>query len=399
MEEKIKKIALLQYCLMEENQDFSEAGKDRVRIDFARHLLKLPPSYQISTLDLDRFDKLTKQDLDPHAETKKLLHELRGEENVIIANRKQGFPLVLYGPITTFKKAGCTIHILEKEIARTPTAVLAIAAFTKQEKEIVIRKEALEHVFWRKWAASEDFKFKKLVLSLYGIKSREDLETKKELFIQEMLETTIMHEICHTVVSGNFKDQDLYIFGKMLDAYLPQTTTDVLNELLAEWEPEHGAIPYLAKLAQKDHTKAQRMFHRYLADAWFSKNSDQRFLFEYTKLLATSLKPYIQASGKVNFEQITKDAPQIYAKFLNQLEKLLRQAHSKIKSSTFEFNGLLTDFFTLAKTQHKRFKEQNTEHTPDSAMYKRYFWANMSNYLKNCSEDSFSEIKEMLQTR
>ena len=187
MEEKIKKIALLQYCLMEENQDFSEAGKDRVRIDFARHLLKLPPSYQISTLDLDRFDKLTKQDLDPHAETKKLLHELRGEENVIIANRKQGFPLVLYGPITTFKKAGCTIHILEKEIARTPTAVLAIAAFTKQEKEIVIRKEALEHVFWRKWAASEDFKFKKLVLSLYGIKSREDLETNKNCLSKKCL--------------------------------------------------------------------------------------------------------------------------------------------------------------------------------------------------------------------
>lgn len=363
---------------MQQTTNFSEAGQDRVRIDFARHMLCLPADYQISILDLEEFDHLIQEAGKPAAKRRgfqELISEIRGQENVVIAARKDGFPIVIYGPQTILEKDGYKIIFIENEIARTPTAVLSIAAFTQQNHEIVIRKQALEHIFYRKWAGSLD----------------------KDSFIEEMLETTIVHEICHAVIAEKFKDQDLYIFGKMLDAYLPQGTIDTLNELLAEWEPKHGAIPYLAKLAETNYPKAKRMFYRYLTDANFKKKSDQDFLFDYAKLFANSLRPYIKSNRDVDFAKILEDAPFIYQGFLNQLINLLKTAKNVMQEASFEFNGLTTNFETLAKIQKKKFKEQDPELDENSALYQRYFWANLAKYFKKCAPDTFQKLNIEMQ--
>jgi len=375
LKEKVKQLALLQYFSMLESGNFSEAGKDRVRIDFARHLLQLPASYQVSTLDLDSLDKLIGEAEKPVEETKVILAELREKENVIIASRKEGFPIVIFGPQTIIEKDAHKIIIIEKELARTPTAILAIAAFTQQDGTIIVRREAFEHIFYRKWAKLD-----------------------KEQIIKEMIEITITHEISHAVIAENNKNKNLYILGKMLDAYLSNNSLDALNEVLAEWEPTHGTLPYLAKIAQTDYPKAKRMLFRYLADANFKQNGDQAFMVNYAKLFFASIKPYVTNNREIDFAKILADAPVIFEQFQNKSEQLVQIAKEIMEGATFKLGGLSTDFETLASVQHKKFQEQNPAVDPNSDYYQRYFWSNLAKYLKTCAPDHFEKINNQLQT-
>jgi hypothetical protein len=372
LEEKVKQFALSQYLSMLESDNFGEGGRDRTRIDFARHLLKLPASYQISTLDLERFDQLIAEQKPPQV----TLAELRDKKNVVIAARKEGFPMVIYGPQRIMEKDEYRIITIEEEIARTPTAVLAIAAFTQQDGTIIIRREAFEHIYYRKWS-----------------------KLASPEIINEIMELTITHEIAHAVVAKTTKNKSLYILGKMLDAHLPNSTLDALNEAMAEWEPTYGALPYLAKLAQGNYEKARRLLYYYLADANFKGNSDQAFMANYTKLLFDSIKPYIKNQAVIDFVRMLEDAPKIFTAFQNQFEKLVTIAKESIENATFELGDLNTNFETLAAVQHQKFQAQNPTIDPKSDYYQRYFWSNLVKYLKNCAPDDFAGINNQLHTQ
>ena len=433
----LKQYSLLQYVLMGKTKDFGEAGYLRVNLDFLRSLLDLPAEHRLTSLDLENFNKhLSKLTLDfrslPIKELRALEKDFsfilagkrykRSESNKInglleaqgsdrrlfMGSRKEGFTILLFGPVQIFKHGKFRVHILKKEEVRSPAAILPIAAIANQKHEIIIRKESLEAVFWGKWAAqflqkntaSSQTKIqnalKRKVLSLYGVDSLDSLRKKKEVFVNELIETTARHEIGHVLFSKAYPDQDLIALGKLLSAKTERSLIEILDEILIEWMPE-GVIPFLARLAKKDYSKAKRIFYRYLSDSWFYGNLDQNYLCDLTDLLVPVLFSYIRPDGEVDFERILIDAPRIYAFFLRCFENALLSIKNEIEEAVFSSNGLEISFAQLAKTQRKAFAKQNKQIDPSSSLYKRYFWPNMPTYLKNCAPDTSSSIESLLQ--
>ena len=364
----------------------------QAKTDFARNIFKIPLQQTVTIADLEKIDNtiqnVTTSEIPDEASINQTLIERGHKEKLFIVARKENQPILLFGPVKQAIRSGHKIYIIKKEIVRSPAATLDLVAFTTQKHEIVIRQEALENIFWRKWIQDINLAAKPYAnqtLQAYGVTKQSQLVTVKKLFLQEMLETTVIHELCHITISENYHNKDLLILAKLLSAMITDCPLSAYDEALAEWLPEDcgsiGVIPYLAKMAQTDYHKAKRMFYRYLADSYFG-NPEQKDLLATGQLLLRTLTPYIDSNEEINFEAIRNNNGQIYDYLLGQFNLYLNKIMSLIKNATFSYNGLSVDFATLALAQEKNYPQQN----------KHFFWANMIKYLKNCSPETYQKI-------
>lgn len=404
MEDLIKSIeeyVFLQYMYIVKSNDYGEAGLPRIKSDFYRYYKKIPADQNLSLSELDKFEK----EIDPslwgmslttlkvkinsfsfvyekvkfRTNETDLLNKILGKdgfsERLFIGAKKEGFPILLFGPCREEKNA----FIMEKELVRSPAAVLSMVALTNSSSQLIIRMEALDYVFWKKWVQGTG---DKRVYSAYGVKSGSDLIEIKELFLSEMLETTILHELGHVAIADNFEDKEKNILSKLLSATTPNCPLEALDELMVEWFPQKGVIPCIANLSKRDPIKASRLFLRYLAEG--------------DKLLASTMIRYVK-DGQIDFVAVAADCDNVFNILFAEYNKYLDMIISHIKSAEFSYKGMTVLFDDLAKMQHKKFREQDKDIDSESKLYKRYFWANMLNYVKSCSQQTREKISDLLR--
>ncbi len=400
MEELVRSLrdySLLQCLLLQGSEHL------RARMDYLRHLLELPAGYRITFDDIGRFNDLVKvltsewQGLSreqlreaernfvfkfngekygrkDYGKINALLAEQGSDKRLFFGSRKEGQSIVLFGPVRRLTIEGRTINVLESEEVRSPAAILPMVAITSQQHEVIIRRESLEAVYWSRYA---------------------DKYPQKEQFIEELIETTARHEIGHVLFSEAYADKDLLVLGKLLSAKVENSPIEILEEILVDWMPE-GTFPYIARLARNDYPKAKRLFYRCLSDLEFYGTPDQRYLRNLSDLMLPLLRTFILTDEEVDFEGLLAAAPQIYGYFLDWHKNTIVGIKKMIEEATFSAEGFEVPFSLLAESQKNAFARENSLIDPDSIVYKRYFWANMLNYLKNCNLEAYASIDRFL---
>ena len=368
LEDIIRDAALTQFTRMEKTGDFGPAGRDRAMQHFARVFLGLPPHAPLLNGATRKFwddirkkqeklglSTLGKEEL--KQKEKEAAVEIDGKsvnldepDEINAALKKEGSALRLVsgwtGPFRCLILAeskeemrnGFTMITLEKEIARTPTAIFPMAAMAGGT-QVAIRSEAIANIAWTKWGMGPSRWFdsgrttdirellKNATLKLYGIENADDYAAKEKIVVDELVETTLFHELAHAVILNHELTE---AETKTLEELEPTdgTPLSILNEALAEWLPRRGELQgpllHMADLAEKgDVRKATRLFYRYLSDSWFYGNPEEAYLTAQTDVIVGSMVNFLNADGSVDFAALKKSCEEIFRADLAILKKQL----------------------------------------------------------------------------
>lgn len=335
--------------------------------DFARHILDIPADRDISFEEIDRFHaQMAKQKNAPEANLASTKEFPEGYR-LFKGERKAGELILLYGPAELRRLGNQEYYVLKKEEARSPAAILSILAVTSANGEIVVRQEAIERqVKIKGWGSAK-----------------------------ELIQLVASHEISHRVFNQKHADPDKLALSALLRAQFPGSCLEIYNEMLAEWMPEEfggcGGLIYLAKLARIDHEKATKMFFCYLSDYGFSSGE----LREMGREFYASVLPYINGC-QVDFERLLRDAPKVFAYYLNCFEERTANIQELFNRTKFSFNRQTVSFPTLAKKQIEMLLASRPDADQTAPYFCKRFWENMLIYSKNCAENSYSELKILL---
>jgi len=441
---EIDRMAVLQFHLMHKKSYYGELGEQRVMLTYCRQLLEIPAHVEVTQAHADQFQEIMSEkqkEFEPFSikelekmeesmkctlpdgrvvewfkedEINKVLEEV-GSENRIIVGFLGQFRSVIYGQakVTFLDEYRVTEFI--KEIKRTPAAVLSIAAVVGG-RHVCLRHEACYTIFankWRRVFEMEDWEkeilkmddydslaesFKEKAMQGYAFKNIKDLDKGTPLFIEEMLEGLIWHEVGHGIVLNSLINTEESAFGEAL-AVLGNNIISVMKEFLADWAPArpHALDPALLKekiLKQKPgyefkpkddlrwvlteqefknecraflregqdaksvghhirgplrhilniglangegKIKATRMLHVYLSDNWFLGNDTENF-GNHTDLMLAHLIPFLKPKAQFDFEAWSKKMPEYFNDVLTEYLRIVKNLEIKVLKATFMYS-------------------------------------------------------------
>src|SRR5690606_26330155 len=149
-----------------------------------------------------------------------------------------------------------------------------------------------------------------------GVKNLEELTAKKDLFIDEMVEGIVWHELGHEISLEHnpLIDPVTTNLGAALGSFGSNAIV-VLKEALADWAPEEdgisGPILEFAQIAKTDYLKAKRMLYVYLSDYWFLDFGEE-FMGETTDIIVPLITQFVDAKGDFKFENVMKNHKEIF---------------------------------------------------------------------------------------
>jgi hypothetical protein len=458
IEESVKnellKIAQTQYLYMEKKDDFTEAGEQRVAISFCRLLLEIPPSREVTQVDANLFREKMSQfgekmgspsvhkldlmlknakikilnfefDQSDDDEINELLAFVGSDLNLFYASQA-GLNTSLFGKNVEIKEISGKfrehkVYLNEKEVARMPVSILSMAA-NSYPKGTIIRKESCETIFYNKWYSyfeTSDFE-KDLLLShdysniresikvkafeAYQIKNKAEIESKKNLFVDEMVEGIVWHELGHRISL----DEGLYIpskisaIGSSLSVY-GTSALNVLKEALADWAPEVesacGPIWHFVKLAKTDYQKAKRMIYVYLSDYWFLDFGEE-FMGETTDIIVPLITQFMDEKGEINFSKIES----VHSKIFEFIVKNYKLASEEVLNVYQKAKYQLTsqqeiNFEVLEKEMLKLYRKDPGYANVALEEIQKFstFWVNVKGYLQKFSKADFPKIDAALK--
>jgi hypothetical protein len=413
---QIRLIALVQFLHMRNTKDWGDLGEQRISISYCRHLLNIPNDREVTQFDADRFEQQIKGLGKPYLrhtpeqlraideETKcnliikiidysreKDIHwflEFIESEKGLIAGQLGIYRSVIYGTGKIIRRDEYRITTFTQELARTPAAVLSIAAVVGG-KHIAIRLASCETIFANKWvqamkltthdiyfALLNDYEhigliFKLRALLAYRIRSLTDVRNSKAQFIEEMEEGLLWHELGHGIVINNLLTPEDSAFGEALGV-LGANIISVMKEILADWAPRHGTLKgpmhLFSEIARTDVAKATRMIYVYLSDNWFLGDSEDSF-GNHTDIMTALIFKHIHPDGRINFESLNKELEptghDIFSHTLQEYNRITKYLEEQIKNSTFVYDGQPHNFADIEKvyTEKARGIDKETEET------------------------------------
>ena len=407
---------------------------------YCYHLLNMPLSDQLTSEDLDKFneelDRLAKEyniaSLTPDSlfflvkefkielqgksygisevsEISKILKSL-GSDKRICAGFYGAFRSFIFGDATEEIINDFNVHYIEKEIARTPNNPLLIAA-VMEGQNIFIRKEACELLFYQKWAkafeaAPNDLysqlsqKIKKRALSLYSINNKEDLITKKEMFLKDMTANYLYHEIGHSVSLSAVFTTDESALGEG-SAVIGANTLVLIKEFLADFALTKSPFQHMLQLAELGKAgEAQRLFYLYLSDNFFY-DTDNYSLFPSTDLILSTCIKYLNKDG-INFAGLKEELDirnqnSILFYLVKEYKNIVSWLEERIERTEFIVAGKPLDFKNLSlfvKAEHTKAKNFISE---KDLKYQSTYWANIFNHVESYANETFKQIQYFLE--
>lgn len=450
-------LAHLRYYIYELSGKWGDAGEQQIKIAFCRNLLQIPSSEMLSdehvvqfaekvnqtlhTLDIaslslneayKRYEDFIIRAFDsdfflhPHMYITRWLRFM-GSDKVLHAEPHLQNYAFIFGRAEYRQIKEFDVFFLQQELIRTPNFVMANAAMTRYS-DIYIRNESLEAIFYQKWVPAaeagntpahfDEFVtlsngIKRLVLTKYGVKGKEDLIAIKSQFIADMRETIVFHEIGH----GALKDYILPAYNLAVGrgtANSPNTIYESLLEFLTDLTPLvgqfRGPLMNMIKVAEKDAERAERMFYMYLSDTWFYDTGDM-YMYLYSDLIVTILLRYIKDDRRIDFKRMARDirfSPDYAVKEKKTLFEMLVDQYVRdtselgqmIEQATFVFddNKLTKDFQYMKKLRFDNAKAKNPRMEIDGYEFLAPFWFNVFEFLR-CFSPQYPMVLEFLEKR
>jgi len=428
--------ALAMYRVMERKNDWTDAGQDRVKLSFLRLLLSIPTDQDISFSDYSRFDQILTEKNKTYqidsfsadelefkvkypeihvlgilyrstdtALLNRLLEIVESSRRVMMGSAGT-WRSFLMGVAGTKKIAGYSIHFFKTEEMRTPNNVHYIVGVIEQ-KDIAIRQEVCEYVFYNKWVpifdgdlfqieamqadAPQDIAeaIKRQFADLLGVGDRDEMITKKDQFIELMMENLVYHEVAHDALESSLSDMEMTFMDGLTSQ--EETILSVMTEILTELQIEHQGVKGPLKnivdvaITEGNELKAKQLLFIYLSDAWFY-DTDTTFMYPYTDILFTCLLSYLGPKGEVDFARLYKDLPEIY-KFLSKWYRdSVADIYVKIKQIKTQKDGKDVTFGSIEKNVRNNIalfrglKELEPLNGKDE---QGNFWINFFSYLKS----------------
>lgn len=449
-------LAHLLYYIMEKSNDWGEAGEQQVKISFCRNLLRKDPSIQLVQEDAFSFLSKVEENIE-NLELNELSVDMaknrfRNFQFGLLGNTFSSYKTAdinrilrfcgsnkflqggFYGEDKEFifgigkltQKAGYDVIYLEQELARTPNNIVAMAAIIGN-REIYIRKESLKTIFAQKWIEIFDYEndelsqikeniyrnisegIKQKTLSLYTVKTKEDLQTKSEDFIAEMGETILYHELGHGITQHDILPVENAAIGEATKIFGENIYTSML-EFMADFAPPYegiiGPIQNMIRISKEDPVKATRMYYMYLSDTWFFDTEDE-YMYIYSDLMSLILLKYIEPNQSVNFTQLEEDISfspdRTNKEKLSMFERLLelfiwdmQEIKNIAVSATFNLLDQQLDYNKIRKLMLEQFRKNDGFVHSDSYEFLVPFWTNMLGYISSIS-DSSDKLKNYLK--
>lgn len=452
-------LALLQYYIMDRSGNWGESGEQQVKIGFCRNLLSIPPQetltsehateflavvnkklqlYEIGNLTLDAAKKtfynyqlkfLGKTLSDKQFDIIGAVLKFIGSSKFLYISNHGTAKQLIWGTGKEMLFDEYPITVIQEEIVRPPAYVLAtVAAINTQG--IFIRDEALWNIFYQKWipvfeqdgytksriqsdpfwAISQGIKEK--ALTLYGIKTKEELLKRKEEVFKDIRETIVFHEVGHAVADDYLLTAEQYAVavGTGFLAANHDDPYDTFREFLADFSPQlgkkHGAMFNMVKVSKKDPIRAQRLFWLYFSDVWFFDTEDM-FMYHYSDFLSMILIRYVTPKLEIDFSILEGDlfhdpkaeSPNslldrvisILASDMNKILEMCKGAKFQLvgKEQTFEF--FKTVRLSMLKKEDPKF---DIHHRRDLA---RFWWKVFMNIYQ--ISDSKEKIQGFIKTQ
>ncbi|MFC1616807.1 hypothetical protein ACFL2K_01145 [Candidatus Margulisiibacteriota bacterium] len=453
---QVRFLAYLIYYIMETSGDWGEAGEQQIKISFCRNLLQKDPRIQLSQEDAFNFlskveETIKKLKIDAFpldmAKNKYKNHQfsLLGQRfssyktsdiNRILrfCGSKRFLQGGFYGDDKEFifgegdfeHQFGYDVIYLDKELARTPNNIVAMAAIIGN-REIYIRKESLKIIFAQKWleifnydeAEIEDIKsdiyrnisegIKWKTLSLFNVSNKKSLEKIENQFIEEMGETILYHEFGHGLTQHDLLPTENAAIGEATKIFGENIYTSML-EFMADFAPNYqkiiGPIQNMIRISKKDKAKASRMYYMYLSDTWFF-DTDDEYMFIYSDLMALLLLKYIEPNQEIDFSKLEEnilynpnkspdDKPSMFERILdlfvldtNEIKAIAEDANFKLLDKKLKYNE-------IRQLMINQFKQNDGFVEADSYEFLVPYWTNMLGYISSIS-DSEGKLKKYLE--
>jgi len=347
---QLHRFSYLIYQLMVVGGDWTDAGREHCESAFMRCELGLGPRVAIGGGHYDEFrvvcrekvkafglEGLSLAELSHQVETFRV--SLLGKQFTIhefsILNRMMmdlGLPFILqggvYGPYRefilgegSFRVMGAyRVFVFEREVVRSPTTIMPMAAMIG-EREIFIRDEAMVSVFEAKWVSFMPVAFmgdrgyysdaqlisarvRREVFRLYGVASVAELHAVEGVFVEDLKETVLCHELGHGVIQYHLLSQEIAPVAeatKMCGECLTTALLEVLADVAPALEEVKGPLANMIEVACGDRVRAMRMFYMYLSDVWFFDTTDE-YMFLYSTMISGVMASVILEGGEVDFE-------------------------------------------------------------------------------------------------
>ncbi len=352
--EHVADVSYLQYALMRKSNDWGDAGQDQVDQAFCRVLLQLSPDTPVSYSHFQEFQALIDRELkarqlaglsksvlqarmrdfcfevmgrrfDPYhtAEITQILQFV--ESDFFLQGGYYGSVqeyIFGMGKIRHFK--GFDVIVFEHEKIRTPNTIMAMAAVIG-DHSIFVRTEALKAIFELKWCHSTLYSpsfsmgffpmepsyelaegLKSKTLLSFGIRSLSDARQKQDLFIADLQEIVLHHEIGHGIMQHSVLDAQSASLGEASRVFGENIFTAYL-EIFADIAPKHrdrfGTLRFIAEVGLTDSERATRMFWMYFCDVWFFNTSDD-YMYLYSELICMILLAFVREDGTLDFAKI-----------------------------------------------------------------------------------------------
>lgn len=440
--------------------DYGNAGEARLKLSHIRNLYRIPPHLEVTQNDVDSLNntlKILLAALDNpdvqklkrcmknfsiafpfgvialHAPKKiqRLLQFIgadnihyhikgkSGDDAILLAYAKE-FDIHLVFPQgiqvnASFEKK---IIITEDELSRTPNYVGSLAG-SSYDDFWLIRRETVLGLYFNKWHSyftdSEFLKelwdshqysnlreaFKRVTLNKYQATNLEELENQRNLFLNDIVEGIVVHEIAHSIREHLMPDHFIAVASSTSDSYATHAVK-ALSEVLTDWVPEYhgmrGPILHIAYLSRSDRSKAERMLYSMFSDYWFYDFGESEFGVMSDCWFPPILQ-FINADLTVDFERLIAE----HAGIFNFMNDLYMEAAATIEeiylNATYTVAGYELTFTALVKHILKVVRQENEELAgfPDRVL--RGYWSfyrNIYFFLEKYATDDFKKLQVFL---
>ncbi len=443
----INKMALLQYLHMKKTDEWGDLGEQRILISYCRHLLKISNYSEVTQFDADRFTQKIEllaaayQELKPEKlrrldeqikcnvfyrqvdyskeEDINFMLEFLGSDKGLISGQLAIYRSVIYGRVEIKKISGYRVTTFLEEIARTPGCVLSIAAVVGG-KHIAMRHDSCETIFANKWQGffkqpsfevyfnllneleNIGIAFKAKALSAYKIKNSAEIENKKELFIEEILEGLIWHELGHGIVINSLLTVNDSAFGEALGV-LGANVISVMKEILADWAPVYkdikGPLNHFCDIAKNDLAKATRLLYVYFSDNWFLGEELDQFA-NHSDIMVSLILRHIKKDASINFNALRRELrgkkDNLFEHVLKEYNRITKYLERLLKKETFKRRGKKIKFAELKEIYAKKVKKVEPTVKEGSLEFLVSMWAKILEDLPTLNKELLVKIEKYL---
>ncbi len=441
--------AHLMYHYMETSGDWGEPGEQQVKITFCRNLLKVDPKIHLDMNHANEFNQKVKENIERlkintiAVETaKKQLRfykfKLFGQEfetyrsadlnrflkfaesDKFLHSGQYGSQMeIIFGRGKSKSYHGYNVTFVQKEFIRTPNNVMSMAAIIGHQN-IYIRLESLTTIFAQKWVQIFDYNefemltihadpfwniaegIKQKVLEYYEIETKEQLIEKEKIFVNDMSETILYHELGHGIIQHNILPFELGAIGEASKIFGENVYTAIL-EFLADFSPEHnklkGPIQNIIEISKTDRDRAKRMYLMYMSDTWFY-NTDDTYMYTYSDLMTLILMRYI-TKDDINFELMAKEltydpkdsqSKSHFDRIIALYSADIEEVKTICENATYTLNGNDLKYKNIRSFLIDEFKKNDGFVHVETYEFLVPYWTNVLGYI-----DSISNSKQIIK--